>query len=932
MRSAMTFSLFFALTPLAFSQAPGGRGDMPMNLQHPCVLVPQDGIGALRAKAANEVPNRFGFATAAAWKDIQTKADRFLDAPPYSYSVNIPLAGNKYAGVWEYTLSDETPPRHDDTPAYPPWTAMFQERADSITTRLMHLSFAYLVTGRKPYAERAAKIAGHLAKWDYWTDPSYGRGTLRACLDTGHCTYAMGMFYDWCYDAITETQRKEIRDAIVRNGIQACLEGVDRYPPDTNGYAVILSGAVIASVAVLPETPQATEWLQQAIGKIRVSLDRGGKDGGAFEGPMYGTYLLDSFAKALDALEAARFPHTLFEHPYLATMERYCIGLLAPDTNRIPCFGDGGPTAGFPQLMSILAHRGSSAAAWYLQQIDALEISTIYDFIRFNADALTPRQPDWNPSSVFVDIGYASLRDGFNSNAPSLFFKAGPYDNLIGHNHFDHNSFVVSYGGEWILPDRGYHSRYDPHERKFSLGSLGHSTVVLDVGKEYLDATEVPDPGHDQVSRTGAHITEYVAGQAYDLVTGAAAEAYNPENNTVLERFDRTILYLKPHFFVIHDRLSAPDPRSFCLLLQADGMSDLQADGATFLVRRIRGEVGGTVAATSPVTLTAGPYPNAEKYGPFLRIESRPTTQMASTILLHPRPNINPEFIRNGSFERDMAGWRPRANEDRPNHEIVTDNPADGAHCARITNSGYYYSDMFTVEPGKTVTAKARIRTTDLPEDKGAVMRLYFWRGGKAFANKSLSGIAHRDWQEHTISAVVPEDTEEVCLALEFFAPGTGWFDDVRVEAEVHTEPVEMPTITEVAAFGLDASIANTRFLVAFKPERGAEPATQSLVTDADVAAVALDAGGKVRSLFVKNGTTVSFDGNDLLRAEQPLTGELRFDGNALVGHFPLSAEPHASPATRITFLTALPVDAGRINGKSARISTQKELRRIDIR
>ena len=404
---------------------------------HPCVLVNAESSPLVRAKTADTTDNAFGFRTNDVWSAIKARADRPAAADTYSYKVAIPGDKNVILENWECTLSDQTPPRHDKSPAYPPWTAMFQEGDDSITTRLVHFSAAYLITGEAIYFDKAKEIALHLTHWDQWTDPSYGRGTIKCCLDTGHCTYAVGMFYDWCFDRLSEADRSQIREAIITKGILPSLEGVDRYPADTNGYAVITAGAGLAALAIRPEEPRAGEWLQACIDNTKVSLDRGGKDGGTFEGPGYGTYLLDSFALFFDGLVCDRVQHDLFDHPYLATMDRYCIGLLAPDTKQIPCFSDGSPGVAVPKLMSILAQRGSSDAAWYLRQINALRPETIYDFIRFDASKLRPREPTWIPSTVFYHIGYASLRDGFNRDAPSLFFKAGPYTNDIGHNHFD---------------------------------------------------------------------------------------------------------------------------------------------------------------------------------------------------------------------------------------------------------------------------------------------------------------------------------------------------------------------------------------------------------------------------------------------------------------------------------------------------------------
>ena len=151
-----------------------------------------------------------------------------------------------------------------------------------------------------------------------------------------------------------------MREAIATKGILPALAGVDVYPADTNGYAVITAGAGLAALAIRPEEPKAAEYLQQCLNKTRVSLDHGGKDGGMFEGPMYGTYLIDSFALFFDGLVSAEVTHDLFDHPYLKTMDRYCIGLLAPDTRQIPCFSDGSPGVAVPKLMSLLAQRGSS--------------------------------------------------------------------------------------------------------------------------------------------------------------------------------------------------------------------------------------------------------------------------------------------------------------------------------------------------------------------------------------------------------------------------------------------------------------------------------------------------------------------------------------------------------------------------------------------
>lgn len=840
---------------------------------HPCVLVNAKALPALREKCGNEGVNRFGFKTAEAWAAIKTRADRLAAAPAYRYKVNCPGENNVTLDVFEYTLSDQTPPRHDKSPAYPPWTAMFQEREDSITTRLVHFSFAYLVTGEQEYFDKAKEIALHLTRWDQWTDPSYGGGTLSCCLDTGHCTYAMGMFYDWCFEKLSEAERTQVREAIINKGILPSLKGVDRYPPDTNGYAVIVSGAGLAALAVRPEEPKAAEWLQACLDKTVVSLDRGGKDGGAFEGPGYGTYLLDSFALFFDGLVSAEVEHKLFEHPYLATMDRYCIGLLSPDARQIPCFSDGSPSVAVPKLMSILAQRGSSDAAWYLGQIGAVKPETIYDFIRFDESKLKPAEPKWNPSSVFYDIGHASLRDGFNAKAPTLYLKSGPYTNNIGHNHYDHNSFVISYGGQWIVPDRGYHNFYVPEKRKFSLGSLGHCTITLDTDEAYFSNQTVPSPGHEQVKRMGGRIVDFFGGKKFDFVKGEAGDTYNSEKLKVLDKFDRSIVYLKPHMFIIRDQLEAPQPHRYNFMLHTDGNGEIVQEGEVFYVNRGNGQVYTQITSPAKLTPHIQTYPGAESYGQFLRMETEPVAKTSFLTVLYPRPHANDNYLRNGGFEKGMAGWIPRAGEDLPNHRIETAGMAEGKQCASVEKSGYYYSERFGLPVGTTITARAQVKTTALPDGKGATMRLHFWKGGKAFASKFVGPLAGAEWAEHELIAQVPEETEQVSLALEFNGAGTAYFDDVRLTTDLPVPVALTPKLKSLGAEAVDVTIGEERFLVTFGTA-GETRKVGEMETDAELLVVALDKGGKPVRVFMDKGTYALYQGRKLVLFEKATTAE----------------------------------------------------------
>ncbi len=899
--------------------APAEEANMTGTLAHPCLLVNAETLPRLRARCADTTPDKFGFKTADIWGAIKQKTDRLMALPTYSYQVAIPGEGDVTLEDWSYTLSDQTPPRHDKSPQYPPWTAMFQERGDAISTRLIHFSFAYLVTGEERYFVPAREIALHLAKWSQWTDYGYGAGAIKACLDTGHCTYSVALFYDWCFAKLTAAERAELRQAIIGKGIQPILGFVDHYPPDTNGFTVLLSGSTLGALAVRPEEPRAGEYLTQCLNRIRVALDRGGKDGGTFEGPMYGTYLLDSLALCFDALTSARVTHDLFAHPYLATMPRYCLGLLAPDTKQIPCFSDGSPGVAVPRLMSILAQRGSKEAAYYLQLVDALRPEGIYDFVRFDAAGLDPQPPTWNPSTVFTDIGYASLRDGFNAQAPSLFFKSGPTSNRIGHNHFDHNSFVISYGGQWIVPDRGYHNFYVPPKRKFSLGTIGHCSVVLDVDDAWLHNNAVPSLGHDQVNVAGGRIAQFFAGDGFDYVLGEAAAPYNSDKVTVLSRFSRSIVYVKPSLFVVRDELAAPEPHAYNFLLHSDGTGEIMPEGELFRLVRTHGPVFARILSSQPTTPHIGTYPGAESYGPFLRLETDKTAATTFTACLIPQPYQNPRFLRNGGFEQGMAGWLPRANEDLPHHTIVGDKPAEGAKCARVERSGYYYSDRFRLPAGTRVTARVMMRAEATPEGKGATMHLYFWKTGQAFANVAGGPFKTAAWTEQTISGVVPPGTEEICLALEYFAPGVGYFDDVRIETDASFAPGLIPEIKTLGSDGLDVVLGQERYVIACGgAQSSAAPA--GLVTDAHIAVVGLNPAGEPVSAFLQQGTKLLWQGKPILLLPVPATAEARLRDGKLTAQVQTDVAPHAALPGKASLTCGWVPRAATLNGKPAEV------------
>ena len=869
--------------------------------EHPCVLVNAEMLPALRAAAADADPNKFGFSTAEIWQGFLAQTDKYLTAPPYHYKVNMPFSDGRTPIPWEYTLSDQMPPPHDDAPHYPPWTAMTQEqRPDAITVRIKVLSAAYLITGDVKYAERAKKIVMNLTHWEYWTDRSYSAGRTKACLDTGHLTKCVALFYDWCYDTLSEDERAAIRDSIIEKGIKMILADVDRYPAETNGYAVLTAGLACAAVAIRPEDARGGEYLAKAIEYTKTSLDLCGKDGGLFEGPGYGTYLLDSFAHVLDAVTAAKIETDLFEHPFLATMPVYTISHMTPHGRVMPCFSDGSPVAGYAETMSILANRGSSEAAWYLQQTAQIKPTTLHQFLRFNADSINPVLPTFNPSRPFVDIGYAILRDGYKPHTPYLAFKSGPFDNSIGHNHFDHNALVISYLGEWLITDRGYRDWKDKTRLKFSQGSMGHATMVMDIDDGYMHDSKHPSPGHDQLRTTGGKIEKFFSCGAFDYVQGQAAPAYNTKEQTVLDDFTRNIFYFKPHFFVMVDHLEGPEPHSYNVLLQAGPQSICERlAGDQWIISGQSGELSCWMYGSQPIRTEAQLYPGAETYGQFLRASTEKVEAADFITVMAPRAFYSQSLVRNEGFEHGVMGWSPRANEDLPNHVMDTEVFRSGKASGRIDKSGYYYSPRLPMPPGTKLKASVWVKTD--ATSGGAYLSLYYYGPRTCFAHVTTDRVLPDDWTKLEVEGVAPEGTHRACIGLNFFGEGKAWFDDAVFEKdEEKTDTPPLAEFPEIEALpdgrGINAYLGETQFVL-LTSGGPVKAGPHTYTHDASFAAISRT--GCWNYLYLQEGTSLRGGDKQIIATgrDEPVTVAVwRGEGEDVHVAMTESLAPHAEP------------------------------------
>lgn len=836
-------------------------------MSHPRIFITPDDLPRLRAMAGDATENALGGVPAEAWAKILERADQLAEAGPFHYAVNMPGAEGGPPKLWEYTLSDERPPRHDDYPHYPPTTAVFQERADSISTRLKHFLTAYAVTGEDRWYEAARAIVFHLCAWHgYWNDPTFGED--HAGLDTSHAAIWVAVFYDWCHDRLSDDERGMVRTALIEKAL-VLLEAGSHGSAYHNITVLKLVGLGIGSIAIMDEDERAPGWIEFVIGRLRENFDAQGEDGGAMEGPMYGDYAATAIADFLWATQSAGIEHDLFEHNYLRTLPRYCVSLLDPGSGQLPCFGDGGPGVAFGHLNLVLALHGDPDAAWFCREIGMFRQPSPRTFVAMDPERILPVNPDWSPSACFADVGYSVLRDGFNPDAAFMAFKCGPPEDAIGHNHFDHNSFLLSYAGSWVAWDPGYRDYFHPARRKYTVSTLGHNTVVLDLDDDYLADMGYRIAGHDQVNLAGGRVREFFTSDGFDYLLGDAAAAYNTEELRVLDRFDRQVVFAKPNVFFVRDTLAAPEPHRFSALTHV-------ASSNAF---RIVGDCAEAVSAScllqihpfSPdgITLTTASFPEAESRGPYLAATTGTTDATTILTVLVPRPHL--ELIINPGFEEGMVGWTPRSAQGQlPNHVIDTEVAHSGNASARIDDNGYYYSRPFTLPAGTTIT----VHWWGRHAGEGAHGYIYHSADGQSVKRTELPGPGTGEWEQFEVTDTVPEGAQQTRVALQMFGEGPCWYDDVEIVADTDLPEVQ-PARVQALGDGATGAVVEVDGVTHVMVCAGKEPVEVEAVghrvaTDADIALVSFAPDGP--RAFMLRGTSLTVDG----RPVTPVEGEWR--------------------------------------------------------
>ena len=331
--------------------------------------------------------------------------------------------------------------------------------------RLFILSYAYRMTNEKKYFDRCEAELLKISQFIDW-NPSH-------FLDVAEMTMAVSIGYDWLHKDLSETSRKQIKEAILQKGLLPSMDAKHNswLKASHNWNQVCNAGMTYGALATFEDNPTlAMQIINRAKKSIELPLEDYNPDGAYPEGFGYWGYGTSFHVLFLSVLQKLSLLDNAVNEGFNKTAYYYqqMLGSSGQSFN----YSDAGSGRGGL----------SPAMFWYANKLK--NNSLLFNEKKYLNDKkmvnnrILPAVMIWgsglsldnvpNPNShVFVGAGkspVAMMRTSWtDADAIYLGLKAGSAN--VNHAHMDIGSFVVDALGErWAL-DLGMQS-YESLESK----------------------------------------------------------------------------------------------------------------------------------------------------------------------------------------------------------------------------------------------------------------------------------------------------------------------------------------------------------------------------------------------------------------------------------------------------------------------------------
>ncbi|HET9788471.1 MAG TPA: heparinase II/III family protein, partial [Pyrinomonadaceae bacterium] len=418
-------------------------------------------------------------------------------------------------------------------------------------SRIAHNAFEAYVTGNEE-ARAAAKAAMlDVAKWQRWQPPWFNAHGQHTYYPAGLLAADVALGYDLLYDDLTETERAQIRRALIEKSI---IPTYKEYVVDnrvmvntSNWIAHTVGGALIAAASIAGDVQPSESnskfeiYLHGLLLKLEDHMAASFlADGSYGEGISYHEFDAETLGPALNAIRRA-FGIDYWKRTHVLESFKYPLYTLAQPTSGSLDMGDTHPPAGHG-IPALAYESKDPVIRWYYSQFDRPSLSK---FIFY--DDSVPLQPPRLPTSrIFRDKGNAVFRSGWDKDAIIFLYRAGPNFN---HHHADQGSFLINAFGENLVTEGGWSDYYkDPYYATFFTQAVGHNTILVDRNPESQSIADTPQ---FKALNSYPRITHSITSEFYDGVVSELPSVYQNR----LAGYVRSIVFVKPYYFVVFDDL-----------------------------------------------------------------------------------------------------------------------------------------------------------------------------------------------------------------------------------------------------------------------------------------------------------------------------------------------------------------------------------------
>ena len=409
---------------------------------------------------------------------------------------------------------------------------------------------------KKKYGDFAVAALKEMSTWDMLNggsafnsnDQSFFEFLLRAA-----------MAYDWMYNYMSEDDRITIRNMLVErfdylnnvvNGGKGQLGALRTEPFNSHLWSYI-GYYGMTCLALVHDVEGVDDYFIQMLQLNSAHLPpMSVEDGGWSKGTAYWTYAFTRDKWFMDAMKYGGYID--YYDKAWARNELNWVLYMYPD-NSYGSFGDeaGLTKAGTSHIIGLSKlgkFTDNPVAYWLRNKIGNIETqigSGAFDTIIYADTALEEGEAPVNyPNAhLFPDQGMVAMHSSIiSSDRTSLYFRSGQYGSY-NHMHADQNAFMIEHNGNRLATKSGFYDSYHSvHDKNFTRQTFAHNSITYNGGFGQKD--DYKDPN--------SKIKQFVTHHKFDAAVGDAASAYVGN----IDKFDRSIIYLRPDAYIVVDELA----------------------------------------------------------------------------------------------------------------------------------------------------------------------------------------------------------------------------------------------------------------------------------------------------------------------------------------------------------------------------------------